>query len=103
MAGKDQWGQETWVIVSDLLSTFILFALIETGLVLVFSKLFSSRNCFFTWKPIYKTDVSGASDPPRDAPPGEGNGTPLQYSCLGNPMDRGAWKASVYGVAKNQT
>ena len=32
--------------------------------------------------------------------PGEGNGNPLQYSCLGNPMDRGAWQATVYGVAK---
>ena len=31
--------------------------------------------------------------------PGEGNGTPLQYSCLGNPMDRGAWQATVHGVA----
>ena len=30
----------------------------------------------------------------------EGNGNPLQYSCLGNPMDRGAWWAIVYGVAK---
>ena len=35
--------------------------------------------------------------------PGEGNGTPLQYSCLENPMDRGAWWATVHGVAKNQT
>ena len=34
---------------------------------------------------------------------GEGNGTPLQYSCLENPMDGGAWKASVHGVAKSQT
>ena len=32
--------------------------------------------------------------------PGEGNGNPLQYSCLGNPMDRGAWQATVHGVAK---
>ena len=32
--------------------------------------------------------------------PGEGNSNPLQYSCLGNPMDRGAWQAMVYGVAK---
>ena len=32
--------------------------------------------------------------------PGEGKGNPLQYSCLGNPMDRGAWQASVPGVAK---
>ena len=33
----------------------------------------------------------------------EGNGTPLQYSCLENPMDRGAWKAAVHGVAEGQT
>ena len=34
--------------------------------------------------------------------PGEGNGYPLQYSCLENPMDRGAWQATVHGVAKTQ-
>ena len=34
---------------------------------------------------------------------GEGNGTPLQYSCLENPMDGGAWWAAVHGVAKCQT
>ena len=34
---------------------------------------------------------------------GEGNGNPLQYSCLENPMDRGAWRATVYGVTKSQT
>ena len=34
---------------------------------------------------------------------GGGNGNPLQYSCLGNPMDRGAWWATGAGVAKNQT
>ena len=34
---------------------------------------------------------------------GEGNGTPLQYSCLDNPMDGGAWWAAVHGVAKSQT
>ena len=33
----------------------------------------------------------------------EGNGNPLQYSCLGNPMDRGAWWAVVHGVAESQT
>ena len=35
--------------------------------------------------------------------PGEGNGNPLQYSCLENPMDRGAWWATVHWVAKSQT
>ena len=34
---------------------------------------------------------------------GEGNGTPLQYSCLENPMDGRAWKAAVHGVAKSRT
>ena len=34
---------------------------------------------------------------------GEGNGTPLQYPCLENPMVRGAWKAAVHGVAEGQT
>ena len=34
---------------------------------------------------------------------GEGNGTPLQYSCLENPMDGGAWCAAVHGVAKSRT
>ena len=34
---------------------------------------------------------------------GEGDGTPLQYSCLENPMDGGAWWAAVHGVAKSQT
>ena len=35
--------------------------------------------------------------------PGEGSGTPLQYSCLENPMDGEAWQATVHGVAKGQT
>ena len=34
--------------------------------------------------------------------PGEGNGNPLQYSCLGNSMDREAWWATVHGVTKSQ-
>ena len=54
---------------------------------------------------------SAVKNPPADAKdagsipgsarsPGEGNGNLLQYSCLGNPMDRGAWKATAQGVAK---
>ena len=46
-----------------------------------------------------KTDKKGISSLLH----GEGNGTPLQYSCLENPMDGGAWSAPVYGVAKSQT
>ena len=35
--------------------------------------------------------------------PGAGNGNPLQYSCLGNSMDRGAWLATVHGITKSDT
>ena len=35
--------------------------------------------------------------------PGEGNGSPLQYSCLANPMDRGVWRATVHGVTELDT
>ena len=43
-----------------------------------------------------------ASTPEQGRSPGEGNGNPLQYSCLENPMDRGVWQATVHGVAKIQ-
>ena len=43
------------------------------------------------------------SDPWVKKFPGEGNGNPLQYSCLENPMDEGAWWAAVHGVTKSQT
>ena len=43
------------------------------------------------------------SIPELERSPREGNGNPLQYSCLGNPMDGGAWWATVHGVAKSQT
>ena len=41
--------------------------------------------------------------PKLEKSPREGNGNPLQYSCLENSMDRGAWWATVHGVAKSQT
>ena len=52
-----------------------------------------------------KASASNAGDP-GSVPgsgrfPGEGNGNPLQYSCLENLMDRGAWQATVHGVAKS--
>ena len=51
---------------------------------------------------------AGASGDPSSIPgwersPGEGNGNPLQYSCLENPMEGGAWLATVHGVTKSQT
>ena len=44
-----------------------------------------------------------ASVPQLGRSPGVGNGNPLQYSCLENPIDRGAWQAAVYGVVKSHT
>ena len=43
------------------------------------------------------------STPGSRRPPGEGKGNPLQYSCLENAMDRGAWRAAVPGAAQSQT
>ena len=54
-----------------------------------------------------KESVCNAGDlgsiPGSGRSPGEGNGNSLQYSCLENPMDRGAWQATVHVVAKSQT
>ena len=54
-----------------------------------------------------KESASNAGDlgliPGLERSPGEGNGNPLQYSCLENAMDRGALQATVHGVTKNQT
>ena len=54
-----------------------------------------------------KASASNAGDlgsiPGTGRSPGEGNGNPLQYSCLENPMDGGAWWATVHGVAKSWT
>ena len=58
----------------------------------------------FTGSSVGKNPPASAGDldsiPDLGRSPGEGNGNPLQYSCLGNPVDRGAWLATVYGVAK---
>ena len=52
-----------------------------------------------------KEDETGelGSTPGLGRSPGEGKDNPLQYSCLGNPRDRGAWLGAVHGVAKSQT
>ena len=54
---------------------------------------------------IVKNLLANARDPGSipelETSSGEGNGNPLQYSCLGNPMDTGAWQATVQGVAKS--
>ena len=52
--------------------------------------------------PPAKAGDSGSA-PRSGSSPGEENDKPLQYSCLGNPMHRGAWKDIIHGVAKSRT
>ena len=75
-----------------------------------------TTDIIFDWS-IFKQDLpcssagkesaSNAEDlglvPGSERSPGEGNGNPLKYSCLENPMDRGAWQAIVHGVTKSRT
>ena len=54
--------------------------------------------------PANAGDIRGAgSIPGSERSPGGGHGNPFQYSCLENPIDRGAWKAIVHRVTKSQT
>ena len=67
----------------------------------------SMSNKGFPGGSVVKSPPANAGDtdliPGSGRSPREGNGNPLQYSCLGNPMDRGAWRAAVHGAAKSQT
>ena len=73
------------------------------------------KDHYFTSWCLYTRGFPGGSDSEESAcnaedlgsipglgrSPGEGNGNPLQYSCLENSMDRGAWQATVHGVTKS--
>ena len=65
------------------------------------------KNFFYTGGSDGKASACNEGDPGSipgsRRSPGEGNGNPLQYSCLENSMDGGAWQATVHGVAKSQT
>ena len=60
----------------------------------------------FTHTSVSKQSTCNVGDPGSipgsERSPGEGNGNPLQYSCLENPMDRGAWQDTVHGVARGK-
>ena len=71
--------------------------------VLVFLVPLNSNEGFLGGS-VVKNPPANAGDagliPGSGRPPGGGNGNPLQYYCLGNPMDRGGWQATVQGVTK---
>ena len=66
-----------------------------------------AKRMGFPGRSVVKNPPANAGDssliPEPGRAPGEGNGNPLQYSCLQNPMDRGAWWANVRWVTKSQT
>ena len=65
-----------------------------------FGEFYASKGLLW-WVKNPSANVGDTGLIPRSGrSPGEGSGSPLQYSCLGNPMDRGAWWATVHGVAK---
>ena len=67
-------------------------------------KLTSTVSLGFPCSSVGKEPVCNAGDPGSirglGTSPGGGHGNPLQYSCLENPMDRGAWQATVHGLAR---
>ena len=92
----------------------IIFSCSLISLSSVFSEnlLRTIKDYIFFWLGFpggseYKASACNAGDlgliPGWGRSPGEGNGNPLQYSCLENPMDGEAWWATVHGVAKSQT
>ena len=62
-------------------------------------------NCWSKWHSGKQSTCQAGNEgsvPGSGRSPGKGHDTPLQYSCLENPMDRGAWRATVHGVTKSQ-
>ena len=89
---------ELFIIVKDNFYAFFLAYMA--------SKVFSSCLTLLVAQTEVKVSASNAGDPGlipgSGRSPGEGNGNPLQYSCLENPMDGEAWQATVHRVAKSR-
>jgi len=82
------WSIQVLYFFLSILAFYIFLDFVSSRLSILLSNNYLQHTLLF-WIPIVVT--------------GEGNGTPLQYSCLENPMDGGAWWAAVYGVAEGQT
>ena len=79
----------------------------ELGSLCYIQRLPASHLWGFPHSSVGKESACNARDPGAipgsGRSPGEGSGSPLQYACLENPMDRGAWRATVHGVAESDT
>ena len=79
----------------------------KISVVVFLVRLVNDKSRGFPGGSVVKESACQAGDadsiPGSGRSPGEGNGKPLQESCLENPMDRGAWQAIVHGVTKSQT
>ena len=86
---------------------YSLKAQVVKNLLAMWETRVQSRVGTIPWRRTPPANAGDARDlgliPGLGRSPGGGNGNPLQYSCLENPMDRGAWQAAVQGVAKSQT
>ena len=106
---NEKYGQNSQRLTSfsGLRSLFIILQFQNTP---CFNFSFSPNYTLFFWKILAHTYLSyhlvgfqeGRKWKSNLCPNSPGNGTPLQYSCLENPMDEGAWQAAVYGVAKSR-
>ena len=98
MMGPQAWSCRRWT--SGLLQGSADFLLLKTRV----SDAHTKENLGFPFGSDGKESARNAGDPGSISglgrSPGEGNGNPFQYYCLGNPMDRGTWKATVHGIAK---
>ena len=106
--------QGSWAVPRFALDTLLLFAALQNGSWKFLVSLFViCPNCTCTRFPGYSSGKEPACqckrhkrlgfDPWVRKIPGGGHGNPFHYSCLENPMDRGAWRAAVHGVAKSRT
>ena len=84
----------------------ILIYLLPFGFIFIWGKAISSSVCLVSGSDG-KESACSVGDlgliPGSERSPGEGNGSPRQYPCLESPMDRGAWRATVHGVAGSDT
>ena len=82
-------------------------AILQYAVKVVFLKAFTDALIWHTASLVAQTSAYSVGDPGSipgpGRSPGEGNGNPLQYSCLENPRDWGAWWATVHGVAESDT